>query len=460
MVSQVSVEITPYDIFFRGEIQTAGLPLEYRGPFLWRAHPWDEQLLRAYLPGVEWPEPKPRTPLPEPDLGGLVLYDYQKKVLEMPKTFLLCDEPGLGKTIEALAYLKAFGAKKNLVLCRLSAIEQWRMEAERVGVPVEVRNYEALFQGEFDREWDSVILDEAHTIKEWNSKRTRKAHDLLGDIPIRIVMTGTPIRNHVRELWSLVRFVDKGRFEDWREFAIRYCGPTRVKRGYRTFEIFDGATHQEELNLRLAPIMLRRSREDVSLQIPPVVRTILPIKFSEPVQAEMRKRLEEYRADPNKLGSLSSLRQWFSVQKVEYAKDWLKGRKRTLVFSEYREVLEALREFGPVINGDTPKEERDAILAGYHQSPGILLLTVKTGGESLNLTDADTVLFIDYDWSPAVILQGEHRISRIGQERPIEVVIMVADGVDKMVATTVMEKLKTPLLDDSWKETLERILCR
>jgi SWI/SNF-related matrix-associated actin-dependent regulator 1 of chromatin subfamily A len=238
---------------------------------------------------------------------------------------LIADEPGLGKTIQAIGVVNLDETcRRVLVVCPASLKLNWQRELERWLVrlmTVEVHstkswpggldpsadlsanhvvivNYEAMVKLEPELskvKWDLVVLDEAHYCKTPEAKRSQAAYRLAMGARRRLVLTGTPILSKPIELQPLAGMCDPDRFGDPREkrsqqrwsFLKRYCGAHQEMRGRRLVWVFDGATHLDELQERLrSSCMVRRLKSDVLGELSPKVRQIVPIEAPEVHDAE------------------------------------------------------------------------------------------------------------------------------------------------------------------------------
>lgn len=258
--------------------------------------------------------------VPAPD--GQTYLSYQKAGIAYTlgrSGTLIADEPGLGKTIQALGVINATPSiRRVLVVCPTSLKRNWAKEAEKWLVNKEfeilvinakrlplaicaeapdhgpvfvISNYERAVQLATELKtvaWDLVVLDEAHYIKNPRAKRSQAAYELAMIAKQRILLTGTPILNRPAELQPLAGLCDPERFGDPRlkrspqcwSFLKRYCGAHQEMRGRKLVWTFDGATNLAELQERLrASIMVRRLKADVLAELPPKRRQVVPIEI-------------------------------------------------------------------------------------------------------------------------------------------------------------------------------------
>lgn len=399
---------------------------------------------------------------------------------------ILADDMGLGKTVQTLAHLLAeteSGAvtRPALIVCPTSLVTNWRDEAQRftpslrvrvhhgsnrsaslseaetcdlliTSYPLLVRDVEALAGIEFH----VVVLDEAQYIKNPRTLAAQAACRLQSSL--RFCLTGTPIENHLGELWSIFHFLMPGFLGTWDQFT----------RGFRTpIEKQDDGTKRRVLAQRIAPVFLRRTKQAVLSELPPKVESVQRITLSpaqadlyESVRAAMDQRIHMEidrsgvaRSQIYILDALLKLRQVCchpallkteaaaavtDSAKLEALMDIigplvLEGR-RMLVFSQFVEMLN-------VISARLKKEKiTHLMLTGQTQNRGdlvnqfqsgaapVFLISLKAGGTGLNLTAADTVIHYDPWWNSAAEAQASDRAHRIGQQSTVFVHKLICEG--------------------------------
>ncbi len=409
---------------------------------------------------------------------------------------ILADDMGLGKTVQVLAHLLAEKQRGRLqqpalVLAPTSLVGNWRDEAARFApdlrvlvvhgpqrhalheamarhdlvittYPLLLRDHEQLAAQTFS----VLVLDEAQAIKNAKSRAAKLVREL--DVRQRIAMTGTPLENHLGELWALFDAVEPGLLGDDKHFVRFFRTP---------IEKHADAERQSRLNRRIAPLMLRRRKEDVLDELPPkteIVRRIdlegrqrelyetLRLTQHERVLDEVRKRglaqsgivvldallkLRQVCCDP-RLVKLERARKVVESAKLDHLVEMLanlvaEGR-RVLVFSQFAQMLalmqaalDAHKLAYQSLTGDTPGTQRAALVERFQSGAvPLFLISLKAGGVGLNLTAADTVIHYDPWWNPAVEAQATDRAHRIGQDKPVFVYKLICAG-------TVEEKIQT-----------------
>jgi SNF2 family DNA or RNA helicase len=312
----------------------------------------------------------------------------------------------------------------------------------------------------FKQHWHTLVLDEAQAIKNAQAKRTKAVQQLQGDM--RVVCTGTPLENHLGELWSLFRFLNPGLLGSQDAFNERYAYP--IERG-------DNAA-RKRLKRLIQPFFLRRTKTEVLAELPPRVEVVYPVQLSAPeialYEATRRQALEAVSAASGKgkdarfqmLAEITRLRRLcchpdlvmpeagLSSAKMEafaeLVSDLLDNHHKALVFSQFvdvltkaREVLEKQNVSYQYLDGATPQAERKKRVDAFQAGQGdVFLISLKAGGTGLNLTAADYVIHLDPWWNPAVEDQASDRAHRMGQTRPVTIYRLVAkDTIEERIVS-------------------------
>lgn len=399
---------------------------------------------------------------------------------------LLADEMGLGKTLQSLAaaelLLQDAGEGQVLVVCPTSLLANWKREAERFlphrrvcilhgtqrweasGVREQahllITSY-ALLARDSER-WQeqellAAILDEAGAIKNPATKNAQAARELKARY--RLALTGTPVENSVRELWSIFEFLVPGYLGGRQEFRERYENAMVAGTPPRAV--------LERLRQRVRPLLLRRTKALVARELPEKIEQIRYCELGadqaqlyEQILRESRRKIDDALAGGSEgqarmtiLTALLRLRQLccdprllrldgaeaLSSGKLEQFEELLEecvsGDHRMLVFSQFASMLRLLRtrleELGmPYCYLDGASTDRAEQVERF-QSGGearLFLISLKAGGYGLNLTRADTVIHYDPWWNPAVEAQATDRAHRIGQTRVVTSYKLIAAG--------------------------------
>lgn len=400
---------------------------------------------------------------------------------------ILADDMGLGKTLQTLAHVlveKEAGrlTRPALVVAPVSLMGNWRREAERFTPTLRTlvlhgkeRHESAgqmaahdlvivpysLLQRDrerwLDQPWHLVVLDEAQNIKNASTHAAQVVAEL--NTRHRLCLSGTPMENHLGELWSLFHFLMPG-----------FLGSqTRFKQLFRTpIEKLGDSGRLAQLRSRITPFMLRRTKGEVATELPDKVESVTSIELSgkqadlyETIRLSTEKsvrqalsekglaraqiqildallKLRQVCCDP-RLVPLASAKKVTQSAKLEHLMavlpDMLAEGRRVLLFSQFTSMLTliegALQAHGGLswakLTGQS--QHRDAIIERFTsgQVP-LFLISLKAGGTGLNLPQADTVIHYDPWWNPAVEDQATGRAHRIGQKNQVFVYKLVAQG--------------------------------
>jgi SNF2 family DNA or RNA helicase len=408
-------------------------------------------------------------------------YQWLMRLADWGVGACLADDMGLGKTVQALAMLVARAEQgAALVLAPVSVCRNWEREARRFAPTLNpiifrdgdraemVKNLQPfdvlictydLMQREADIlkgvKFSTIILDEAQAIKNYTTKRTKAAMDLQG--AFRVITTGTPVENHLGELWSLYNFINPGLLGSIGHFQEKFGTPID-KNGDR-----DKKTHLKKL---IQPFILRRKKNDVLDDLPAKTEITLSVSLSEgerafyetlrrnaveslermteegdgskqlKILAELM-RLRRACCNPNlvspELGLKSSKLELFA----ETVEELLDNGHKALVFSQFVGHLGLIKEWVEskgikyqYLDGSTTPQKREEAIAAFQSGRGgdLFLISLKAGGTGLNLTAADYVIHTDPWWNPAVEDQASDRAHRIGQTRPVTIYRLITEN--------------------------------
>lgn len=457
--------------------------------------------------------------IPSPD--GLSYMPFQKAGVAFAserENTLIGDEMGLGKTIQALGLINLNKEiERVLVVCPASLKINWKREAEKWLLPerfkIEIAesklfpwyanfiiiNYDILLKHREslrDKEWDLIILDEGHYIKNSDSQRHReivgnKKEDI-SPIPTKrkLVLTGTPIENRPEEIWAIWHYLDPQEAPDYFRFMQRYYEAHKEEifmkgRGgkRRTVWKYGKPKNLDDLQYRLrSSIMIRRKTAEVMSELPPKRRQIieLPLNGNESlVQKEFeafeawekakkerenarqleddeqyRERIKQLKEmEEQSLAELATLRRQLALQKlpylVEHLQEAIDSSGKVICFLYHREMVEKLQEcFGAEavhlyggMSGPAKQEAVDRF--DQDGSVKLFIASILAAGVGLNLTVSNHEIFGEIDWVPGRIEQAEKRAHRIGQERPVLVQHLVFESsLDSYMAKSMVEKME------------------
>jgi SNF2 family DNA or RNA helicase len=398
----------------------------------------------------------------------------------------LADDMGLGKTIQALALILSRAPKgPTLILAPTSVCINWLEEAQRFAPTLNVYQFGigdrqemldnagpfdlivcsyGLLQTEADRlalkKWHTLVADEAQAIKNALTKRSKAALSLQADF--KLITTGTPIENHLGELWNLFNFINPGLLGSLQKFNERYAQAIENQKDHEI---------QQRLKKLLRPFILRRLKNDVLTELPPRTEVTLHIELSPEERAlyealrrnAMQAMLSSSEQPGHKqlkiLAEIMELRRacchpslvmeesTLASSKLqafeELVDELLDNRHKALVFSQFVGHLKLIRELLDkkginyhYLDGSTPVPQRKKAVNLFQAGEGdLFLISLKAGGTGLNLTAADYVIHMDPWWNPAVEDQASDRAHRMGQKRPVTIYRLVAKDTieDKIV---------------------------
>ncbi len=425
---------------------------------------------------------------------------------------LLADDMGLGKTVQTIAFLLSKADEgPALVVAPASVAPNWKTELERFapslnvlmlnftdnrrkmvanarhhdvvvttyGLLLSVKDYVT------SRQWTTICLDEAHIIKNRGAKTSAVAMQLKGDY--RIMLTGTPVQNHLDELWNLFQLVTPGLLGTFEEFARRFIPP---------IEQHGDKMMQQALARLAGPFMLRRTKDKVAHELPEKEEIYQHVTLTDNEQTlyeVMRQKaeallMEEMDALPSRVGDahlatpsaapratgrgvsattlaeITRLRQCSCdarlvqegrevfaekdgskiIALVELLQTIIEGlpvsdgvmQGGVLVFSQFTSYLALIRQALDreqipylYLDGEVSIKTRQKLVEEYQNGAcPVFLISLKAGGLGLNLTRANYVIHMDPWWNPAIEEQAADRVHRIGQLRPVTVYHLIAEG--------------------------------
>ena len=410
---------------------------------------------------------------------------------------VLADDMGLGKTVQALAMTELLhqrrGIERVLVIAPASVKYQWKTEIERfTGRAAQVidgfvprrktmyaapaffnlTSYELVLKDiryMQDLKPDLIILDEAQRIRNWTTATARTIKQLKSRYAL--VLTGTPLENKLEELFSVVEFVDGRRLGPAFRFVDQHRMVNEKGRliGYRGLD---------RIHEQLAPILLRRTRQEVLKELPErtdkVFRVPLTSQQAEPYweQSDILARLVRKWEQQGWLSEIDQKRILCSIQNMrmlcnstflfdkqthhspklqefsEIMTDLVvEGDRKAVVFSEFERMThlagEELRKLGigfVSLHGGVPSRQRGALMEKFRSDPACkVFLSTDAGGVGLNLQAASVVVNFEPPWNPARLEQRIGRVHRLGQSRPVHVIHMLTE---KSIEERVWETLQ------------------
>ncbi|MEO8704626.1 MAG: DEAD/DEAH box helicase [Kofleriaceae bacterium] len=392
----------------------------------------------------------------------------------------LADDMGLGKTMQAIAVLLD-RAKHGpaFVLAPTSVTFNWidelrrfapslrpvlyNEQADRAGALAGLQKRDVLIASygllvnDIDQlaatKFATLVIDEAQALKNPTTQRAKAARRLVADF--RLALSGTPFENHLGELWSLFAIVFPGLLGSWEQFRDRFAVP---------IEKYGDPQARAALARVLRPFLLRRTKQEVARELPARTEIQVPVALSEEEQALYEdarlaalaelatkgKGLRDQQRRFQVLAALTRLRLLASHPRlydpsstlvssklrraIELLEELREEGHRALVFSQFtshlalvREALDAAGFRYLYLDGSTPAGERARLVRRFQAGEGeLFLISLKAGGQGINLTGADYILHLDPWWNPAVEDQATDRAHRIGQTKPVTVYRLIS----------------------------------
>ena len=402
---------------------------------------------------------------------------WLNRLRDMHLNGILADDMGLGKTLQAIIAMTQYKLSQtkniSIVVCPTSLVYNWKEEIGKFnpnlkalavdGTPTQRKKLLTSLKGfdviitsysllQKDVEFYTTInfgyciLDEAQHIKN-RSTRNAKSVKMI-QAAHRLILTGTPIENSLDELWSLFDFLMPGLLSSYERFVEKYIRHPSQPSG----------SQLEVLRRKVSPFILRRMKQDVLSELPPVSEIIYHCHLSETQRALYRSFAESAREELSKLvkrdgfekvqihvlATLTRLKQ-ICCHPAIFAKDvpeagdsakydmlmellqnLMEGKHKTVVFSQYTRMLNIMsddlqRQGIPFEYLDGTSKNRLNIVKKFNEDHNIpvFLVSLKAGGTGLNLVGADTVIHYDMWWNPAVENQATDRVHRIGQKKAV-----------------------------------------
>ena len=468
-----------------------------------------------FVTGVSWNDDTEEVidytlpPMPElkvPSNMVLEPYEYQKQGIAYAlekKRCIMGDEPGLGKTAQAIGTMTASGAWPVLVICPASLKENWRREFKKFGdvnaiilndankntwqyfyeskkkngeplVKAFIVNYESLKKFfvlrikrqqrftlksvEFDKRIDlfkSVIIDESHKCKSSRTQQSKFVQGICKGKEYILELTGTPVVNNNEDLIQQLNIL--GRLEDfggYKKFEERYCGGANK------------SSHIKELNYYLNKFcFFRRQKKDVLKWLPEKTRVTLVTDIDNRNEYNTAKRdvikyLKDWKkADDDKLQrairgavmvKMGILKQISSKGKtkaaIEFIHNMIDGGEKLIVFCFLKQVVQELKKEFPkavTVTGDDNEKEKQRSVDSFQSDPDtkLIILNYRSGGTGLTLTAASNVLFVEFPWTYADCCQAEDRAHRNGQKNAVTCTYLLGkDTIDEYMYNLIQTK--------------------
>ena len=440
-------------------------------------------------------------------LGG-ILRDFQRTGVEWLEgkrgRGIIGDDMGLGKTVQALAWIQNHPEARPVIIACPSAVKlNWEREAKKWlsdGTKIEVLsgtkpystdaeiliiNYDILGRGAEEgkpgKGWIDtlkgmgakiVVMDEIHYIKSRGAQRTKACQSLCRGVPHVIGLTGTLLVNRPQEAFNALNLIDPETFGSFWKYAQRYCGATNNGYGWD----FSGSSNTRELHeLLTRTAMIRRTKDEVLTELPPLTRTVVPMEIVNRKEYQRAERdfikwmqdegVAKEKIDAAKrakvLTQIEQLKQLVVNGKWKASVDWienfLSGGEKLVVFTMHQKVVDALmKKFGNVavqIDGRVTGAARQQAIDAFNEDPSKVLMVanLKAGGIGINLQfSCNNTATVELGWGPGDHDQADARVHRMGQQ---------ADSVNAyyLIAPNTIEERISELIDEK-RKVIEAVL--
>ncbi|SDK69663.1 DEAD/DEAH box helicase [Alkalibacterium thalassium] len=406
---------------------------------------------------------------------------------------VLADDMGLGKTVQTIAFLQSKYEEKQgryLIICPSSVVYNWqhewlnfapntetiiisgskeereakKQEALDKNIPIWITSY-PLVQRDTDlyeeETFETIVLDESQTVKNSAAKTTQAVKKLKAES--KIALSGTPIENHLGELWSLFSIIQPGLFKNRKAFQ---------------------AMDQSRISAKIKPFILRRLKRDVLDDLPEKTETTEYIELSDnqkrlyqtqhaAIKQEIKTLIDTDELNANRIKVLAGMTRLRQIccdprlvmpnfegasskleRLMEYLEEARANGKRVVLFSQFTSMLKIIRERLDAIDvdyhyldGQTKNEDRLHLTTRFNTGEkDLFLISLKAGGTGLNLTGGDTVILYDSWWNPAIEDQAADRVHRFGQKKSVQIIRLITTGTIEERINDLQEK-KRELID-------------
>ena len=390
--------------------------------------------------------------------------NHQKEAIEKlagSKRFILADDMGLGKTTSTIIAALESGSKKVLIICPASLKINWAREIENYtdksiyicegknfssDHDFVIINYDIIknFHDVKDKEnsqilntnFDLVIIDEAHYIKNSQAQRTKLINHFVKNVNRLWLLTGTPITSRPIDYYNLLSLVESPVAQNWMAYVIRFCEGYQFRAGQRKVWNVNGASNLEELRDRTSKQILRRLKTDV-LDLPEKIINPVYLRLKSKMYEELmgeyydwyKNNKEESSSLTVQFSKLMKVRQVIAEEKIsqtiELAENILEQGKKVIIFSNFTEPLKRIHEhFGKMsvyLDGSTTKPARQKAVDDFQDNEKVKVFcgNIKAAGVGITLTSAEVVIFNDLSFVPSDHSQAEDRAYRYGQKNSV-----------------------------------------
>ena len=403
------------------------------------------------------------------------LYPHQVQAVQWlsqrPKAILALDM-GLGKTGVSSLDLSV----PALVVCPASLKLNWQAELKMwrpelsvqvvrspkdpiKGLDVTIVNYDILGKLDLPRPV-TLIVDEAHYIKNYKAKRTKLLMSLIKTTTNVSLLTGTPIVNRPIELWTLLYSIGATKL-GYFEFGMRFCAGWKTP--WDTYD-FSGSSRKAELIKVLEPFMLRMTKAEC-IDLPSKSYRVIALDL--PVDKREKQFSQDQIDKPDSIPfeAISDIRRLNAERKLDqsisYIKDCLEQVDKVVVFAHHTHIIDGLvdafKDCAPVmVTGAVKNEDRHAAVQTFQNDPKcrVFVGNIKAAGVGLTLTAASHVIFVEAPWSPSDLQQAADRCHRIGQQNNVTIDLLTITGsIDEIILHKILTKMD--VIDSVIKESTD-----
>ena len=412
---------------------------------------------------------------------------HQKEAIQKlveNKKYILADDMGLGKTTSTIIAALESGAKKILIICPATLKINWKREIENYSDRTiyiaegkhfstehdfVIINYDILknFHDSKKKDdsqilasnFDLVVIDEAHYIKNAQAQRTKLINDIVKKVDRLWLLTGTPMTSRPIDYYNLLSLVDSPVAKNWMAYVIRYCSGYQFKVGPRKVWNVMGSSNLEELRERTSNTITRRLKEDV-LDLPDKIITPVYLRLkSKDYEELMGEYSNWYEKNPDESKSLTvqftkltKVRQVVANEKIsqtiELAENILEQGKKVIIFCNFTDSLnQIVQHFGKSavkVDGSMTKQDRQFSVDQFQENEKIKVFVgnIKAAGVGLTLTAAEAVIMNDLSFLPSDHAQAEDRAYRFGQKNNVLVYYPIFENTIEGVIYDILNNKK------------------
>jgi SWI/SNF-related matrix-associated actin-dependent regulator 1 of chromatin subfamily A len=436
--------------------------------------------------------------------------EHQKESIQKlveNKKFILADDMGLGKTTSTIIAALETGAKKVLIICPATLKINWKREIENYSDRSIFISEGKSFSTEHDfviinydiiknfhdtkkkdesqiiaANFDLVVVDEAHYIKNPTAQRTKLINDIAKRVDRLWLLTGTPMTSRPMDYFNLLNLIESPVAKNWMAYAIRYCSGYQFNVGGRKVWNVTGSSNLEELRDRTVGLVLRRLKENV-LDLPEKIITPVYLRLKSKAYEEVMgeyydwydKNPEESKSLTVQFTKLTKVRQIIADEKInetiEIAENIIEQDKKVIIFCNFTDSLNKIcQHFGKAavkVDGSMSKAERQHSVDSFQENEKVKVFVgnIKAAGVGLTLTAGEAVIMNDLSFLPSDHAQAEDRAYRYGQKNNVLVYYPIFENTIEGVIYDILNNKKQVIAtvmgdNQNTSDTAEEILKR